>query len=456
MSKKTGLTVLAAVTFLLPLVGIAQEPVHWEGTLENALRIAGRTDRLVVIHFWAPWCVYCKRLEAEVLTNADVTAELAADYVPVKINADFFPATAKQYGVTALPTTVIVSPQGQLIDSIRGWVKPSEYVARLHSVAVRAKPSAALYVQIPPGAAPPAARPAAMSDRSPTGLPPDRLAPAGGQASAQQPVAAGDAAAAAGPQPAAAPIQPAYGSPSPYGGQSPPPGLVAPGYVPQPQPPAASPPLVPSNNPAAYGPPGASGGDSPPVASSGPPSGTPPASGPLAGPAPGAGPWSNPSAAGPAPTQPPARDLAGAAPTSPPAPNAAVTIPPGNPPLGLDGYCPVSLVEKYHWVPGDRRFGAIHRGRTYLFVGAEEQRRFLADPDRYAPLFSGNDIVLAVDLGQIVPGMRQHGIFLSPGGRVFLFASEETLAKFMREPKRYGEQAMASLRSGMNTGGVVR
>ncbi len=97
-------------------------------------------------------------------------------------------------------------------------------------------------------------------------------------------------------------------------------------------------------------------------------------------------------------------------------------------------------------MPGDRRWGVIHRGRTYLFAGPEEQRRFFADPDRYAPLFSGNDIVLAADLGQIVPGMRQHGVFL--GGRVFLFSSEETLAKFVRDPSRYGNQAMAALRAG--------
>ena len=138
-----------------------------------------------------------------------------------------------------------------------------------------------------------------------------------------------------------------------------------------------------------------------------------------------------PPAAPPLAQAPPgAAGLAGAGPTNPPTPGAAVTLPPGCPPVGLDGYCAVSLAENRRWVPGDRRWGAIHRGRTYLFAGPGEQRRFLADPDRYAPLFSGNDIVLAADLGQVVPGMRQHGVFLLPSGRVLLFASEETLAKF--------------------------
>ena len=167
MNKKAWFAALFVTLSLLPLEGLTQEPVHWEPTLDSALRLAGHSNRLVVIHFWAPWCTYCKRLEAEVLTSPDVIAELNANYVPVKINADYFPATAKQYGVTALPTTAIVSPQGQLIESIEECPrKPSDYVARLHSVAMRAKPSGALYAQIPAGANPPTANPAAPPQQS--------------------------------------------------------------------------------------------------------------------------------------------------------------------------------------------------------------------------------------------------------------------------------------------------
>ncbi len=76
---------------------------------------------------------------------------------------------------------------------------------------------------------------------------------------------------------------------------------------------------------------------------------------------------------------PPARPSAFVAPAPPgaePGPNSA--------PLALDGFCPVTLAEKHQWARGNRRFGVIHRGRTYLFAGPDEQRRFMADPDRYA------------------------------------------------------------------------
>ena len=125
-------------------------------------------------------------------------------------------------------------------------------------------------------------------------------------------------------------------------------------------------------------------------------------------------------------------------------------VPAINPPLGLDGYCPVVLSERQQWALGDRRWGAIHRGRTYLFTGPEEQRRFFTDPDRYAPAFSGNDVVLATEQGQPVPGSREHGVFF--GNRVYLFSSEATLDKFARNPILYANQASGAVRTGANAG----
>jgi YHS domain-containing protein len=116
----------------------------------------------------------------------------------------------------------------------------------------------------------------------------------------------------------------------------------------------------------------------------------------------------------------------------------------------LDGYCPVSLVEKQQWLMGDRRWGAIHRGRTYLFKGPEEQRRFFTDPDRYAPAISGNDVVLATEQGQAAPGQREHGVFF--GSRIYLFSSEGTLEKFAKNPGLYANQAIGAVRTGAYAG----
>jgi YHS domain-containing protein/thiol-disulfide isomerase/thioredoxin len=123
----------------------------------------------------------------------------------------------------------------------------------------------------------------------------------------------------------------------------------------------------------------------------------------------------------PTPSADPSRDMAQAEPQ--------------NPPFGLDKYCPVTLVDKRRWEPGNEKFGAIHRGRTYLFVSAEAQQAFLASPDRYSPVFAGNDPVLRVENGQEVPGKREHGAFYN--NRIYLFTSEDTFQRFDRDPTRY-------------------
>jgi YHS domain-containing protein len=105
--------------------------------------------------------------------------------------------------------------------------------------------------------------------------------------------------------------------------------------------------------------------------------------------------------------------------------------------VAMEGYCPVQLVENNRWVRGTHEAGVIHRGRLYLCATPEQRRRFLADPDRYAPVLSGNDPVLAVDQNQLVPGQRKYGLRFVADGRVYLFATQVSRDKFAQDPDRY-------------------
>jgi len=119
-------------------------------------------------------------------------------------------------------------------------------------------------------------------------------------------------------------------------------------------------------------------------------------------------------------------------------------LPPGNAPLGLDGQCPVTLVERQLWTRGDTRFGMQHQGRTYLFAGPEELRRFQENPNLYSPVMSGDDPVLALDQRVSVPGSRMYGLFCA--GHVYLFANEQTLQQFKQNPRRYTAVALEARR----------
>jgi YHS domain-containing protein len=140
----------------------------------------------------------------------------------------------------------------------------------------------------------------------------------------------------------------------------------------------------------------------------------------------------------PPPTLPPAKSITPAA--------VAASAPPESPdqhgsmPLGLEGYCPVTLVERGTWVEGRAQWGVRHRGRTYLFAGPEQQQAFLASPDRYAPALSGDDPVLAFESGRTEPGRRAYGVTYQ--SRMYLFATPETRAAFSADPGRYTARVM--------------
>ncbi|MCE5267118.1 MAG: thioredoxin family protein [Planctomycetaceae bacterium] len=435
---------LAASLLPTSVTWAQQQPtVRWEPTLEAAQRVAAQTNRLVLIHFSAPWCEHCKWMEAQVFPQPPVIAALAADYVPVKINADNFPSTAKKYGVARLPTTVIALPDGRPIETVPNRMDAVQYVALLSRVAANTKQhQTAMYAQVPGG---PAAPPS-LATSQPLGQPPLAVAdnryanpPRTEQPALPAPISQPPVASTQPTNPVVVPIgQPPVTAQPPLLGQM--------NQRPVNQPPANQPPI--GGQPSGYG--QAAVGSAQPVGQpaisvpAAPPYGAPsapalpqpPRDANIAPVAPNGG---NPvSAVQPmAPLVSPSQGVGG--PVSPAAPAM-------NPPLGLDGYCPVSLCEQQKWVPGDRRWGVVHRGRTYLFAGPEQQRRFFVDPDRYAPVISGNDVVLAVEQGQAVPGSRKYGVVFA--NRVYLFSSEASLQRFAKNSKAYASQTVETLRSG--------
>ncbi len=165
MRIRVGILIMAVLA-LVAGQAVAQQAIHWQPTVESAQRLAAQTNRLVLVHFWADWCHACKRLEREVLSQPPVAAAIEASFVPVKVNADHFPATCKQMGVTAFPTDVILAPDGRVIERIKGAAAASTYVGRLNQVVARMQ-------QPPAGMAAGVGRPSAPVAGAPNGPRPD-------------------------------------------------------------------------------------------------------------------------------------------------------------------------------------------------------------------------------------------------------------------------------------------
>ena len=95
-------------------------------TEQNFESVVLNAQKPVLIDFYATWCGPCKMLSPLV---DEVAEDLAGDAVVVKVNVDDSPALASRFGVSAIPTLVVVKdgkPQRQSV----GYI-PKEQILNL-------------------------------------------------------------------------------------------------------------------------------------------------------------------------------------------------------------------------------------------------------------------------------------------------------------------------------------
>lgn len=74
------------------------------------------SQKPMLVYFYATWCGYCRRLDANILATAEAR-ETLEDVIKVRINAEESRETMKlagELGVRGYPTLMLVSPEGDL------------------------------------------------------------------------------------------------------------------------------------------------------------------------------------------------------------------------------------------------------------------------------------------------------------------------------------------------------
>lgn len=94
-----------------------------DSSLEDVLK----TDKLVVIDFWAEWCGPCKMV-------GPIIEELAEEYrenvVVGKVDVDNNNDATSKYGIRNIPTTVFIK-NGEVVDKIVGAGTKKSFVKKI-------------------------------------------------------------------------------------------------------------------------------------------------------------------------------------------------------------------------------------------------------------------------------------------------------------------------------------
>ncbi|MBL7112617.1 MAG: thioredoxin [Bacteroidales bacterium] len=101
-----------------------------EVTDQNFEEIVMKSDKPVIVDFWAEWCGPCRMV-------GPIVEEIGEEYkdkaVVTKLNVDSNPGTTAKFGIRNIPT-VLFFKNGEVADKQVGAVPKSNLVAKLDAL----------------------------------------------------------------------------------------------------------------------------------------------------------------------------------------------------------------------------------------------------------------------------------------------------------------------------------
>jgi thioredoxin-related protein len=140
---RVGYVALVAFGLVGPIAvrpsNAADDPkkIAWREDLAQAQVEAKSRDLLLWLQFTGPWCINCRRMDRATFVHAGVVGQSRGQFVPVKLRSDEHEALAQTLGLTSLPSTVIVRPNGEVVEKYEGYIEPETFEAVLASVLRR-------------------------------------------------------------------------------------------------------------------------------------------------------------------------------------------------------------------------------------------------------------------------------------------------------------------------------
>ena len=136
MTKPQVLTFLLIAAFGLfmatsPLASrssneVEKSSLKWETSIQKALQEAEEKKAILLIDFWAEWCMACHEMDKKLFASSDF-AEMAKKTNVILVRLDFTDENdenlklAQKYDIKGLPTVVIANSKGDKLEDIIGF-----------------------------------------------------------------------------------------------------------------------------------------------------------------------------------------------------------------------------------------------------------------------------------------------------------------------------------------------
>jgi thiol:disulfide interchange protein len=103
----------------------------YEGSFENALEYAATQGKPLFVKTYTEWCGWCKRMDANTLSDDEVIRFLNDNFVTIKIDAEKGdgPAFAEKYDAKRYPTIVFFGNDGKEVHRFRGYKNARNFLS---------------------------------------------------------------------------------------------------------------------------------------------------------------------------------------------------------------------------------------------------------------------------------------------------------------------------------------
>jgi len=109
----------------------AADPVTWRTDYNAARKEAAERGLPLLVVIGTDNCYWCKKLEAGPFRDPAVLAQLADNFVTLKVDANKEPTLAKALKVQSYPTLVLAGPDGKIHGFIEGYLESDRLIDNL-------------------------------------------------------------------------------------------------------------------------------------------------------------------------------------------------------------------------------------------------------------------------------------------------------------------------------------
>ena len=111
--------------------------IVWREDYAGAMEDARAGNRLLWIQFTGPWCPNCTRMENDSFAHPAIVEHAQRSYVPLKLRSDLNEQLVAAFNLTAIPATVVVTPNRDVIAFHQGYLGPQELDGLLRDCQAR-------------------------------------------------------------------------------------------------------------------------------------------------------------------------------------------------------------------------------------------------------------------------------------------------------------------------------